>query len=89
MSATAFLIARKGDKWSLDKAATPIQVGKHFKEHVSRNGDKLDEVLYFDTRGRLRRKRFRHALPAGKEVDSETGGDEGGRKGRASSVSKK
>jgi len=58
MSATAFLVARKGDDWSLEATGIPIAVRKEFKR-ISTAGMRADEMLYFDTYGQQKRKRFK------------------------------
>jgi hypothetical protein len=62
MSAKAFLIAFDGADHALLEAGTPQQVSRSFKSRVvSHEGDD-ERLYYFDTRGRVRQKRFRKPL---------------------------
>lgn len=59
MSAQAFLMTRKGGDWSLAKEGTPISVRKAFKDSILDRSHGHEEVIYFDTRGSIRKKRFK------------------------------
>jgi hypothetical protein len=77
MSATAFLVARKGDEWSLEATGIPVAVRKEFKRISSIGSVCADEVLYFDTYGQQKRKRLKPTLFTGIETfDTEYTGDE-------------
>lgn len=63
MSATAFLVARRGDDWSLEATGIPVAVRREFKRiSTQRDSAGVQEMLYFDTYGQTKRKRFKPSL---------------------------
>ena len=89
MSAQAFLMTRKGGDWSLAKAATPISVRKAFKDLVVNRNHDYEEVIYFDTRGSIRKKRFKSRVSLEQVVVEDEPAEAVKSKGRPSNTTKK
>lgn len=70
MSATAFLLARKGDNWSLHSTGIPVEVRREFKRIVISSERGFDEMRYFDTYGHSKRKRLRRYFDGSETVDT-------------------
>lgn len=71
MSATAFLIARKGDSWRLHETGIPVNMRREFKRlHVEQVPD-VEELRYFDTYGHSKRKRFKDVIETEYTGDTE------------------